>query len=64
MVTEPSKERPGRWWLSLVLFAVIVLGLLIGAVWWLRGRTVWTDDRGVTVADSLARLRQVLWGNE
>src|SRR3954447_18374262 len=57
--TQPRRPRRFRRW-ALPLLACAVLAT--AAVWYFRGRAVWTDGRGLRLAGADdAVLREVLW---
>ena len=55
-----SRKRFTRTWRLGLLFG---LGFMVAITlaWFLAGRKIWTDGRGLSVIDSQARLREVVW---
>ncbi|HET6252053.1 MAG TPA: hypothetical protein VFE47_30485 [Tepidisphaeraceae bacterium] len=53
---KPKRRIP---WTPVAVIAGLALVTFVS--WWLLGRKVWTDDRGVKVVDGQAKLREVLW---
>ena len=49
------------WWLAGGVTAFVVVGVLAAVGYFLAGRKVWTDDRGIRRPDADASLRFVLW---
>jgi len=58
---ETKAGRKWRWWLAGAVTGCILVGLAAAAWYFLMGRTIWTDDRGIRRADSEANIRRVLW---
>lgn len=59
MNTDPKKSgfRIGRW-----LFSLTLLGALAASSgYWFWGQKVWTDGVAIKIADSEARVREVIW---
>jgi len=62
-MTKRDKATGPRWlwWVAIGATAVVLLAAGSAAWYYLVGRTVWTDGRGLRVPDELANVRQVVW---
>src|SRR5438874_2462836 len=58
---DEGEKKMRRRWVPWVFGAVALCAVLVGAVWLLVGRKVWTDGGKVRVADRDTRIREVLW---
>ncbi len=55
--TKPRRSHVFRW-----VFGVVALAALgAGSTYWFMGKKVWTDGGVIRVADSEARVREVMW---
>ena len=56
-----ARPHPWRWWVAGIV-TLLIVGSAVFALWYFYvGQKVWTDDRGILIADGQADLRQVLW---
>ena len=56
-----TTRRTKLWWWAGGVAALVVVGLVIGGLIYVRGKRIWTDGMDLNVTHSQVKVREILW---
>ena len=56
-----TTRRTKLWWWAGGVAALVVVGLVIGGLIYVRGKRIWTDGMDLNVTHSQGKVREILW---